>query len=47
MAILEASNEGIWIKNFITKLGVVPSVLDPMVIYCDNSGAMLMSVVPF
>ncbi len=36
----EAVQEAIWMKEFITELGVVPSVLDPMVIYCDNNGAI-------
>ena len=27
-------------KRFITELGVVPSALDPMTIYCDNMGAI-------
>ena len=27
-------------KEFITELGVVPSALDPMVIYCDNNRAI-------
>ena len=27
-------------KEFISELGVVPSALDPMVIYCDNTGAI-------
>jgi hypothetical protein len=27
-------------KEFIFELGVVSSVLDPMVIYCDNNGAI-------
>ena len=27
-------------KEFITELGVVPSALDPMSIYCDNMGAI-------
>ena len=34
----EASKEGYWIKKFITELGVVPTALDPMELYCDNSG---------
>ena len=29
-------------KEFITELGVVPSALDPMVIYCDNNGAIML-----
>ncbi|KAK1681592.1 hypothetical protein QYE76_042440 [Lolium multiflorum] len=36
----EASSEAIWMKMFITELGVVPSALDPMTIYCDNMGAI-------
>jgi hypothetical protein len=27
-------------KDFISDLGVVPSALDPMLIYCDNNGAI-------
>ena len=27
-------------KEFIIELGVVPSALDPMVIYCDNNGTI-------
>ncbi|KAK1630402.1 hypothetical protein QYE76_004717 [Lolium multiflorum] len=27
-------------KRFIVELGVVPSALDPLVIYCDNMGAI-------
>ena len=38
MAASEASQEAIWMKEFITELGVVPSALDPMSIYCDNMG---------
>ena len=40
IAALEASQEAIWMKEFITELGVVPSALDPMSIYCDNMGAI-------
>jgi hypothetical protein len=36
----EASQEAIWMKEFITEPGVVPSALDPMTIYCDNMGAI-------
>src|SRR3954464_1400623 len=38
IAASEASQEAIWMKEFITELGVVPSALDPMSIYCDNMG---------
>ena len=40
IAASEASQEAIWMKEFITELGVVPSALDPMYIYCDNMGAI-------
>ena len=29
-----------WLKEFTTELGVVPSALDPIAIYCDNNGAI-------
>ncbi|KAK1663177.1 hypothetical protein QYE76_051336 [Lolium multiflorum] len=32
--------EAVWMKRFIVELGVVPSALDPLVIYCDNMGAI-------
>ncbi|KAK1620309.1 hypothetical protein QYE76_025826 [Lolium multiflorum] len=35
-----ASSEAVWMKRFIVELGVVPSALDPLVIYCDNMGAI-------
>ncbi|KAK1605662.1 hypothetical protein QYE76_029335 [Lolium multiflorum] len=38
--IAEASSEAVWMKRFIVELGVVPSALDPLVIYCDNMGAI-------
>ncbi|KAK1611506.1 hypothetical protein QYE76_035179 [Lolium multiflorum] len=40
IAASEASCEAVWMKRFIVELGVVPSALDPLVIYCDNTGAI-------
>src|SRR3954466_7854047 len=40
LAASEAAQEAIWVKEFITELGVVPSALDPLAIYCDNTGAI-------
>ena len=40
VAASEAAQEGVWMKEFISELGVVPSALDPMDIYCDNTGAI-------
>ncbi|KAK8662903.1 hypothetical protein V6N13_024789 [Hibiscus sabdariffa] len=36
----EATKEAVWIKKFITELGVVPSISDAMELYCDNNGAI-------
>jgi hypothetical protein len=46
MAISEASREGVWIRNFIDELGVVPSALDPLEILCDNTGAIALAKEP-
>ncbi|KAK1600775.1 hypothetical protein QYE76_017986, partial [Lolium multiflorum] len=40
IAASEASSEVVWMKRFIVELGVVPSALDPLIIYCDNMGAI-------
>jgi hypothetical protein len=46
IAASEAAKEDVWIKNFVTKLGVVPSVSSPMDLYCDNSGAIAQAKKP-
>jgi hypothetical protein len=33
----EAAKEAIWIRNFVSELGVVPSACSPIDLYCDNS----------
>ena len=35
---LEAANEGVWMKELISDLGVIPSASGPMKIFCDNTG---------
>ena len=40
VAAAEAAQEAVWLKKFTTELGVVPSALDPVAIYCDNTGAI-------
>ena len=35
-----AASEAIWIKKFIIGLGVVPSISDPVNLYCENNGAI-------
>ncbi|KAK8636304.1 hypothetical protein V6N13_005008 [Hibiscus sabdariffa] len=35
----EATKEAVWIKKFISELGVVPSISDAIELHCDNNGA--------
>ena len=46
IAAADAAKEGIWMKKFLTELGVVPSSLGPMEIYCDNNGAIAQAKEP-
>src|SRR5512136_826046 len=40
MAACEASKIGVWIREFIDELGVVPSIAEPVELLCDNTGAI-------
>jgi hypothetical protein len=40
IAASEAAKEAVWIRNFVSELGVVPSTSSLMDLYCDNSGAI-------
>jgi hypothetical protein len=46
IAASEATNEAVWIRNFISEFGVVPSASSPMNLYCDNSGAIAQAKKP-
>ncbi|GKB84206.1 hypothetical protein Tco_0956478 [Tanacetum coccineum] len=46
IAACEASKETIWMKNFIGDLGVVPTVQDPVEIFCDNESAAALTKEP-
>ena len=43
IAASEAANEGVWMKEFISNLGVIPSASGPMKIFCDNTGAIALA----
>ena len=43
IAALEAANQGVWMKEFISDLGVIPSASGPMKIFCDNTGAIALA----
>ncbi|WRX30092.1 Reverse transcriptase [Theobroma cacao] len=42
----EVAKEEVWIKKFVTKLGVVLSIVDPVTLYCDNNGAIAQAKEP-
>ncbi|KAK8554366.1 hypothetical protein V6N12_031330 [Hibiscus sabdariffa] len=42
----EAAKEAVWIKKFVTELGVVPSISDALELYCDNNGAIAQAKEP-
>ena len=46
IAASEAANEGVWMKEFISDLGVIPSASGPMKIFCDNTGAIALAKEP-
>src|SRR5215216_5481578 len=43
IAASEVANEGVWMKEFISGLGVIPSSLGPMKIFCDNTRAIALA----
>ncbi|GKD13602.1 hypothetical protein Tco_1198009, partial [Tanacetum coccineum] len=36
----EAAMEAVWIRKFISGLGIVPTINEPLNMYCDNSAAV-------
>nr|GEW45507.1 hypothetical protein [Tanacetum cinerariifolium] len=40
IAAFDASNEAVWIRKFISGLGIVPTIEEPISMYCDNTGAI-------
>ncbi|KAK8696248.1 hypothetical protein V6N13_001384 [Hibiscus sabdariffa] len=42
----KAAKEDVWIKKFISELGVVPSISDVVELYCDNNGAITQAKEP-
>ena len=42
----KVAKEAVWIKKFITELGVVPCIFYPILLYCDNNGAITQAKEP-
>ena len=43
IACFEATNHGLWLRNFISKLGVIDSIAKPLRIFRDNVAAVFFS----
>ena len=46
IAASNATKEAVWIKNVVFRLGVVPSITNPVDVYCDNNGAIAQAKEP-
>ena len=42
----KVAKEAVWIRKFISELGVVPSIVDPVPLYCDNNEAIVQAKEP-
>ena len=43
VACYEASNHGIWLRNFVTGLRIMDGIERPLKLFCDNKSAVLYS----
>ena len=46
IAASEAAKEAVWMRKFVSELGVVPSIEEPIVLYCDNNAAIAQAKEP-
>ncbi|GJR28206.1 hypothetical protein Tco_1104438 [Tanacetum coccineum] len=46
IAASKAEMEAVWIRNFISGLGIVPTINEPIRMYCDNSAALRFATEP-
>ncbi|KAK8600801.1 hypothetical protein V6N12_050649 [Hibiscus sabdariffa] len=46
IAVSEAAKEVVWIKKFISELGVVPCISNAIELHCDNNGAIVQAKEP-
>ena len=43
VACFEASSHALWLRNFVSGLGVIDSIAKPLRIYCDNTTTFFFS----
>ena len=46
IAASDAAKEAVWLKKFIIGLNIVPSITNPVDLYCDNNGAIAQAKEP-
>ncbi|PKI68093.1 hypothetical protein CRG98_011689 [Punica granatum] len=46
IAASDVAKEAIWIRKFVTELGIVHSISSPVELYCDNTGAIAQAKEP-
>ena len=46
IATSDAANKVVWLRKFISELGVAPSINGPVLLYCDSSSAIAQSKEP-
>ena len=46
IAASNAAKEAVWMRKFVTELGVVPTIELPVPLYCDNNGAIAQAKEP-
>ena len=46
IAASEPAKEAVWIRKFVSELGVVPCCSSPIDLYCDNNGAIAQAKEP-
>ena len=44
MAASEATKEVLWLRKFLIELGVIAKAVNPMILYCDNSGVITLRI---
>ena len=42
----DATKKAVWLRKFIIELGVAPSLVGPVLLYCDSSGAIAQAKEP-
>ncbi len=46
IAASEVAKEAVWMRKFIAEPEMVPSITEPIMVYCDNNGAIAQAKKP-